>query len=105
MENNGICARVCEYGKYITGALNQGLAKGGEGIAAIYAMVIAWLSGLVISEATLVKTFLVSVGIVIGATFSDFIKKHRRFFVLIAIAALAAFLYKVFTELEDDEEF
>lgn len=98
MEKSGICTRVCEYGKCM-------LTKGGDGIAAVYAAVIAWLSGLVISEATLVKTFLVSVGIVIGATFSDFIKKHRRFFLLVAVAALAAFLYKTLTELDDDEEF
>lgn len=105
MENGRICACVSEYGKSIAGMLNQALAKGGEGAAAIYAAVIAWLSGLVISEAMLVKTFLLSVGIVIGATFSDFVKKHRGFFLLVAIAALAAFLYKTFSELDDDEEF
>ncbi len=105
MKNHGACAYLSDCGKGMAKMLTSVLEKGGDGIAALYAAAAAWLGGLVISEATMAKTFLISVGIIIGATFSDFIKKHRCLFLLVAVAALAAFLYKTFMELEDDEAF
>ena len=79
--------------------------KTGAWMAAVSAAVAAWLSGLVISEAMLVKTFLISIGILIGATFSDFFKKHRWLIALLGLTTLAVFLFRVISELDEEEEF
>ncbi len=105
MDNCRICGCLSEFGTMIADGWNTIVAKGGAGLAGVYAAAIAWLSGLVFSEAVIIKTFLLSVGILIGATFSDFVKKHRAFFVFAALVALSAFLYQVFIAMQDDDEF
>lgn len=105
MKDCPFCSHVCAYKdtalQYITAAAE----KTGAWMAAVSAAVAAWLSGLMISEAMLVKTFLVSIGILIGATFSDFFKKHRWLIALLGLTTLAVFLFRVISELDEEEEF
>lgn len=104
MKDCPFCSRVCACKdtalQYVTAAAE----KTGAWMTAVYAAA-AWLSGLVISEAMLVKTFLISIGILIGATFSDFFKKHRWLIALLGLTTLAVFLFRVISELDEEEEF
>lgn len=105
MNNCPVCSRIAELKDTILDTMTVASGKTNAYVAAVYAAVVAWLSSLVISEALLVKTCLVSFGILIGATFSDFFKKHRWLVALVALASLALFVYKVISDLEEDDAF
>lgn len=103
MNNCPVCSRVLAMKDVVCEVLSATSEKTSVCVTAVYAAVAAWLSSLVISEALLVKTCLISVGVLIGATFSDFFKKHRWLVAFLALASLALFVYKAIADLEDDE--
>ncbi|MGN1014247.1 MAG: hypothetical protein ACI4PM_02695 [Butyricicoccus sp.] len=105
MKNCPVCSRMAAVGETITAFLGGACKEGGAAAAAAYAAVVAWIGGLVISEALLLKTFFVSVGILIGAAFSDFFKKHRWLVVFVLIGSVALFLYKAIADMEEDDAF
>ena len=105
MKDCPFCSGVCEWKDSAVQVMSSAAQKTGVWLAAAYAAAVAWLSSLVISEALLVKTCLVSLGILIGATFSDFFKKHRWLVALLGLTTLTLFVYRVISELDDEEEF
>ena len=57
------------------------------------------------SELCILKMMMLSLGVLIGATFSDFLKKHRKFVVIAFMISVALFVYKIFQMFgEWDEE-
>lgn len=105
MKDCPFCSQICTCTNQVRQYLTMATEKTGTWLMAVYAAAAAWLSGLVISEAMLVKTCLVSLGIFIGATFSDFFKKHRWLVALLGLTALAVFVFRVVSDLDEEEEF
>ena len=103
MNNCKICSRLCEAKQTLCSGADGMLRQGSAWMAAAYAAICTWIAGIVISEAMLVKTSLIAAGVIIGATFSDFFKKHRILVGFVMLASFALFVYKVISEL--DEEF
>ncbi|MDO5548479.1 MAG: hypothetical protein Q4F79_08345 [Eubacteriales bacterium] len=105
MNNCPACSRILAMKDVLLDGVTTASGKTNACLAAAYAAVVAWLSSLVISEAVLVKTCLISLGVLIGATFSDFFKKHRWLVAFVALASLALFVYKVIADMEEDDTF
>lgn len=105
MNDCKICNQAMELADTVINAASGSIDKGGALIAAAYAAVAAWVGGLVLSEAALIKTFFLSLGIFIGAMFSDFFKRHKWLTVFVILGTAALFCYKVLAEIDDDEEF
>lgn len=103
MSNCTICSRLNEAKKVVCGGASSACQLGSTYAAAAYAAVCAWVAGLVISEALLLKTFFISLGILIGSAFSDFFKKHRVLVFFVMIGSLVLFLYKAISEIDEDE--
>ena len=57
-----------------------------------------------LSEIQILQLMLVSFGVLLGATFSDFFKKHRKFVLIAFLLSVCLFVYKAFQLLGEWDE-
>lgn len=62
------------------------------------------LSKYMLSELQVLQLMLISFGILLGATFSDFFKKHRKFVLIAFLLSVCLFVYKAFQLLGEWDE-
>ncbi len=105
MNKSAICNQIMEIGEILIGLGSRSIDKGGALAAAAYAAVATWFGGLVLSEAAIIKAFFLSLGVLMGAAFSDFFKKHKGLVLFVLIGSAILFCYKVLTEMEEAEDF
>ena len=67
-----------------------------SGCQAAYDHIVPFINKYLLSEVCILKMMLLSLGVLIGATFSDFFKKHRKFVIIAFLFSVALFVYKVF---------
>ncbi len=74
------------------------------GCETVWSRVSAAVRSYLLSEVCIFKMMLISFGLLIGATFSDFFKKHRIILFVAFLGSAALFLYKAFQMLEEIDE-
>lgn len=85
------------------------LANAGDMVKAGYdaasCRISSLLSKYMLSELQILQLMLVSFGLLLGATFSDFFKKYRKFVLIAFLLSVCLFVYKAFQllgEWDDD---
>ena len=70
--------------------------KAKSGCQVAYDHIVPIINKYLLSEVCILKMMLLSLGILIGTTFSDFFKKHRKFVIVAFLFSVVLFVYKIF---------
>lgn len=96
--------KIGAYRDYAAEQLGPMRERTRAGCEKIWSRVSATVCSYLLSEVCIFKMMLISFGLLVGATFSDFFKKHRIFLFVAFLGSAALFLYKAFQMLEEIDE-
>lgn len=108
MMNCPLCEKASAYREFTTSHLQPVCDSAKRGGRNLQKWALEQASDPVVTERCLLKASMISFGILIGCSFSDFFKKHRSLFLFFAFAMSAALfiyrLYLLFGEWDDNTE-